>query len=261
MSGGWRGDRSATPDFPDKAALRVVRAVVRLIGAEGLRPGHSLPTEQELRDQHGVARATVREAMRILESQGVVELRRGRNGGPVVSLPDEQGFGGQIQLLLQGRGATLADIAAARVAIEPVLACRAASRVTAPEVAALEANVDELRLGVSDPQAVMWSARNFHDLLGRASGNLLLASIGRTFDGLTGASGLGISYSRDAAGQLLLDHELILEAVRRGDGPAARARMAAHLDSYRVYTESNYGAVKIASTGWDCSGGGVRWAM
>jgi DNA-binding FadR family transcriptional regulator len=240
-------------DFPEKAALRVARAVVRLIRTEGLQPGDPLPTEQELRDRCGVARATVREAMRILESQGVVELLRGRNGGPVVSLPDEQGFGSLVHLLLQRRGATLAEIAAARVAIEPVVACLAASRAAAQDVAELAANVDELRADVHHPQSVMDNARHFHDLIGRATGNVLFAFIGRTFDGLTDTSGLGASYSRNAAAQLLLDHERILDAVRRGDGPAARVHMAAHLDSYRAFAESNYGAAEIASTSWDCS--------
>jgi len=80
--------------------------------------GDRLPTEEELTEQFQVARTTLREALRVLESQGLIEIRRGRNGGPIVTEPPSGATAESMALLLQMKAATIGEIDQVRHLIE-----------------------------------------------------------------------------------------------------------------------------------------------
>ena len=90
----------------------------------------------------GIARTTLREALRILESQGLLEIRRGRTGGPVVTMPRIDSLAEGLAVTLQLQGTTVGDLDVARQLIEPRLAARLATSHTVEDVAALHAAVD-----------------------------------------------------------------------------------------------------------------------
>ena len=80
--------------------------------------GDRLPTEEDLTEQFEVARTTLREALRVLESQGLIEIRRGRNGGPVVTEPPSGATAESMALLLQMKATTIGEIDQVRHLIE-----------------------------------------------------------------------------------------------------------------------------------------------
>lgn len=80
--------------------------------------GDRLPTEEDLTEQFEVARTTLREALRVLESQGLIEIRRGRNGGPVVTEPPASATSESLALLLQMKATTIGEIDQVRHLIE-----------------------------------------------------------------------------------------------------------------------------------------------
>lgn len=220
---------------PDRAALRAVRDVVSMIADGGLGDGDRLPPVRELQTALGVGRATLREALRFLEHQGVVELLRGRHGGPVVRVPDEQAVGAQLGLLLHASRSSLHSMLEARAVVEPLVTRLAATAASGDDLAELERLVDG-PAAAPDPLAAMMRAREFHHVIGRASGNVLLECVSRSFDVVVDATTtVGLDYSRERVAQIVADHRLVLDALRVGDGACASAVMARHLGDFATF--------------------------
>jgi GntR family transcriptional regulator, transcriptional repressor for pyruvate dehydrogenase complex len=102
-----------------KAAELVASELRRRIVSGDLQAGDHLPPERQLVERFQVATTTVREALRILEAEGLVTIRRGPSGGGEVREPDPRTLARYASLLLQYEGATVEDVYRARVVIEP----------------------------------------------------------------------------------------------------------------------------------------------
>jgi DNA-binding FadR family transcriptional regulator len=136
----------------------------RILGADG---EFRLPTQEQLVDEFGVSHPSVREALRILETEGLVTVRRGNVGGAEVHRPDETSAAYHLGLSLQGGRVTLADLAAGLQLLEPVCAAECARRGdrATTVVPALEANIAAtIAVGDTGP-AFTHTAREFHDML------------------------------------------------------------------------------------------------
>src|SRR5882762_5846974 len=116
-----------------KMADIVAEDLRRQIIAGELREGDPLPPEDQLMGHAGVARTTVREALRILESEGLIVVRRGAGGGARIKTPAVPMVARYIGLLLQYEGATPQDVHNARVMLEAPAAALLAERAT-PEI-------------------------------------------------------------------------------------------------------------------------------
>src|SRR5438477_1979240 len=102
-----------------KTAELVARDLRSKIVRGELKDGDTLPAEGELVERYSVSRPTLREALRILESEALLTVTRGSRGGPRVHMPDPRLAARHFGLVLQSRGTTLADIYGARLLIEP----------------------------------------------------------------------------------------------------------------------------------------------
>ncbi len=126
-----------------------------------------LPTQDQLVVDFGVSYPSVREALRILETEGLITVRRGSVGGALVHRPDQSSAAYHLGLVLQGAGVTLGDLAEGLLQLEPLCAAevaRRSDRLTAV-VPVLTANVDASAEAVSDGIAFTRIAREFHDLV------------------------------------------------------------------------------------------------
>ena len=101
--------------------------------------GTALPPERELVVQTAMSRTTVREALRILEVQGLVRIKTGRAGGAFVQRPGQDSVASSVSLLIRGQQIRLADLLETREAIEPFCARLAARNRTDADLARLEA--------------------------------------------------------------------------------------------------------------------------
>ncbi len=108
----------------ERAAVRVARKLVSEIRRRRLRPGAQLDSEHRMVEEFGVARATVREALRFLELQGALRIKAGPGGGPVVSVPGADHLASVLSLHLQFADASFSSVVDARRAIYPLLAFR-----------------------------------------------------------------------------------------------------------------------------------------
>ena len=108
-----------------------------------LVPGQRLPPEDELTEQFGIARTTLREALRVLESQGLLTIRRGRGGGPEITHPSLEPAATALAVSLRLSGTTLGDLDEARRLIEPHLAGKLALSHTDYDLAKLQAVIEQ----------------------------------------------------------------------------------------------------------------------
>ncbi len=169
--------RAAAPTRQLKTAEIVAKTLRRLIVDGDLKDGDFLPTEAELINQFSMSRATVREAVRLLESDGLIEVRRGSRSGARVTIPRAEIIARPAGLLLRLSGATLADIMIARSGIEPAAA----------KLLAQQGNphaFDELQAMVADDIPAAWRAGHltdavapFHLRLVELTGNATLSMI------------------------------------------------------------------------------------
>ena len=145
-----------------------------------LPEGDSLPAEAELMLQFEVSRPTLREAFRILETESLIEIRRGARGARIIA-PSVEVAARYVGLLLQTSGTAVSDVYEARSLLEPVAAGLLAQRRSDADLADLAGCVDELDAMISagsvpgDVGAWTRAAQRFHDLLMERAGNKTLA--------------------------------------------------------------------------------------
>jgi GntR family transcriptional repressor for pyruvate dehydrogenase complex len=151
-----------------------------LIVTGQLSEGDSLGKEPELVERFGVSRPSLREALRILETEGLVTVVRGVLGGIIVHEPDEKLTARMAALVLQSRNVTLADVYQARSFIEPEAVRLLASSSLAVRNAALaelaELVREEKRV-IDDPDAFGAANARFHERLVALAGNQTLSIV------------------------------------------------------------------------------------
>lgn len=128
-----------------KAAVRVAAELRRQIVAGHLKPGDKLHPENVLQTEFAISRPTLREALRLLESESLISIARGKYGGARVTSIDLGAIANQVGVFLQVKGTTLEDVWLARTVIEPPAAGLLATRCSPEALAELEANIADAR--------------------------------------------------------------------------------------------------------------------
>lgn len=223
------------PKTAEIVAGRVRKAIVR----GELKPGDKLPSEAMLITEFEVSRPTIREAIRILESEGLISVSRGAHGGARVNPPSGEVVTRAAGLALQFRGATLGDIYAARAVLEPAAAAMAAKTGGIDLARALRA---QLEIESHDQGDHAKHARNvaaFHRILLDRCGNVALAVVGQALQdvverhiylvGLRARRGNASDAKRKSNRLGLRSRQRLVELIEAGDGPGAEAHWARHM--------------------------------
>ena len=157
----------------------VAERLRRQIVSGKLAIGDRLPPEEDLTATFGIARTTLREALRVLESQGLIEIRRGRGGGPVVTQPSVAPLAQGLAMALQLQKTTLADFDLARQFIEPTVVAHLALTHTARDIESLRAAVERASdaAEANNREAFGSAAARFHETILEASANNTLATL------------------------------------------------------------------------------------
>lgn len=230
-------DRTDSVRVP-KAAELIADSLRRRVAMGDLAEGDALPSEADLISEFGVSRASLREALRILETEGLIEVRRGARGGARIRLPREETAARSMGLLLQVRGATLKDMFDARLIIEPPLMHQLALIRTDEDLKVIGDHVEMERGLVDDTQAFASAAADFHRVLVRRSGNAALSLTVGVLDELyLKHLKQFIATSRPDQAllnqQSLLNHQQLLGMIEARDGPGAEATWRYHMQSAR----------------------------
>jgi len=215
------------------AAQLVADAVRRQIATGELADGESLPPEATLIEQYGVSRPTFREALRILQSESLISIRRGSRGGARVNAPTIEPIARQAGYVLQYQETTLGDVYQARLILEPPAAAllAGANRTTKK---ALRAALDTEEAAAADPSAFAQASAEFHEAVIRLAGNNTLALFAGILHGIIeGHSAVVYSDDRDAAERQersAAAHRRLVELVEAGDGERAEAHWRTHME-------------------------------
>ena len=228
------------PSRPPKMATVVADAIANDILARGLRPGDVLQTEAAMIEEFKVARSTLREALLLLESDGLLIIRPGRAGGPVVQRPTPEHLARRLSLLLSVSGTPFGDVVRAREVIEPELVAGAARHATDQQRAALAASVQALEEAIDDEPAFLMLNQEFHGLIAQAAGNEVLAAFWFAIQRIADGHQVGIRFGRAARQDAVRAHRRILRAVDARDPAMAARVMAEHLDGFAALIADRY---------------------
>jgi GntR family transcriptional regulator, transcriptional repressor for pyruvate dehydrogenase complex len=222
------------PVFRQEALYtRIAKHVRELIETRQLQPGERLPAERELARMLGVSRVPIREAMRTLAAQGLVEIRRGQ--GMFVASDAVDATVDQLTNALLKQRDLLAELFAVRRLLEPASAQWAATRASPDEIAGLERLVDEIaREGEKDPpdyDTIGEHDARLHVELAAASGNRVLVRIMQAIQDLHREQLETTLRYRDRVHETIKDHRRIVRAIAAADPVEARSAMVDHLAS------------------------------
>jgi DNA-binding FadR family transcriptional regulator len=242
-------DRFRVPKASELVAGELRRQIVR----GGLSEGDALPPEAELMEHFGVSRPTLREAFRILESERLISVRRGARGGARVNLP-EIGVAAQYAgLLLQVRGATLSDVYAARLIVEPPMAGRLAQRRTKREIGLLEEvlEAEQADLG-KNPAAMAVHFARFHQLIVEGAGNITLGVLAGMLASIVEKHLMVEITSKRVSSEQEADnrrayraHRKLVELVKDKDSAGAESFWRRHMEIAGEILLREYGATTV----------------
>jgi GntR family transcriptional repressor for pyruvate dehydrogenase complex len=149
----------------------------RMILAGELKRGVKLPTEEQLAGQLKVSKVSVREALRNLEMEGLIQKRRGLHGGSFVSHPGSEKMGEWVVNYFRVGMITPEELVDFRRTLEPALVALAVERRTEKDLRAIKAIIDEIDEAVRRGKASTPKAVEFHRLIGEACNNRLISMV------------------------------------------------------------------------------------
>ena len=225
---------------PPKAAMLVAQRILRDALRSGLRTSDLLEPERTMLEKYQTGRGTLREALRLLEFQGVISLKPGPRGGPVLQTPDASHLSSTLVLLMQMRSAPFSSIVEVRSAMEPMISSLAATRISEDELTALRETVDQMQNELNDQYLFLDANKRFHDIIAWSSGNALFGYIIESLLGIMDGTVIGIDYPQHRRAAILKAHVEIYDALAARDPEASQARMREHIDAYEQYARRKF---------------------
>lgn len=231
MSG--ESDIGVATVFVPKASDVLAARLREMILSKGAPEGAALPTERELVVQSGLSRASVREALRVLETEGLIVTRVGRNGGSVVRRPGHEAISRSLEVFVRSHDVRVGALLEVREAIEPAAARLAALHRTEADLAALrEAHAELAALPVDVGEFARINYR-WHLAVVRASRNeLLVAFFSALADPLYAATEYRALNTVELRRDVVRAHGRVIEAIAARDADAAFRAMLRHVSAY-----------------------------
>src|SRR3954447_25090380 len=201
------------------ASEQIARQIRRYLEEQHLSPGDRLGTEQELADEFGVSRPTLREALRLLSASQLIRVGRGRSGGIFVARTPNEGMSANVSesiaLMLAAESISMDQLLDARLSLEVPLAGRAAANADDDVVARLEQAIADAEGHTPGTEPFNTADTRFHQVLAEAAGNQLLRALTAwILEVLQPSLVAHISPEVDPEA-ILAQHRAILRAVRR----------------------------------------------
>ncbi|GLY40412.1 GntR family transcriptional regulator [Amycolatopsis sp. NBRC 101858] len=195
--------------------------------------GTALPPERELVTQTAMSRTTVREALRILEVQGLVRIKTGRAGGAFVQRPGQEAVASSVGLLIRGQQIRLAALLETREAIEPFCARLAARNRTDADLARLDAANKAIADTDGTLAQFLQANVDWHVGVATASHNELLTGMMTALSrAIYTATENEDFVDAEVRKTTVRAHRSITDAIRAQDPDAAVRRMSRHVHAY-----------------------------
>jgi DNA-binding FadR family transcriptional regulator len=209
----------------------VIVGQVRLAIRQGrLKPGDRLPSERDLCETFGVSRVTVREALRVLEAGGLVEIRVGARGGAFVTVPSSERVGAGLADLVSLSPLTAAEVTEARQVFEIGIVPIVVRRVTDEDLAELYRMCQDQRAALDHGAYPVRLSAQFHIRVAGATHNAAIEMLVHSFHGpLLGSLEEAHENAPAMSVRGVREHLDLVKALERRDAEAATGIMSRHL--------------------------------
>jgi DNA-binding FadR family transcriptional regulator len=215
---------------PGRISQDIVQQVKGAIREGQLKAGDRLPPERELTERFGASRVTVRDALRILEASGLIEIRVGARGGAFVTAPAPDWVGEGIANMLMMASVTAEEVTEARFIFELGLVPAVCERRTGEDIEALEEICERAERALRDGEYDMKLSAEFHTRFARCTHN---GAIEMIVDSFHGPLLMSLTKAQQVAPQMgrrgTKEHRLLVAAIRDRDQELTRSIMAKHL--------------------------------
>ncbi len=229
-----RGDRGVdlAPIKSTRIYEEIVRQIKQLISEGQLKSGDRLPPERDLAEKFVVSRTSVREALRALESLGLIEIRPGE--GTFVREVSIDALVGPLALLLTTQREAIAELFEARRLLEPALAGLAAARATRDEIQEMDRILEEQAKEIAAGNTGLAQDAAFHAAIGAAAHNRAITRLAHAIMDLLSQSREESLNTPGRPTRSHQDHRRILAAITARDERAARQAMLDHLEAVEM---------------------------
>ncbi|MEY2421928.1 MAG: GntR family transcriptional regulator, transcriptional repressor for pyruvate dehydrogenase complex [Acidimicrobiaceae bacterium] len=223
---------NGTVEHGAKLAIVIAQRIVDELVAKNALPGDRLPSEAAMLVDYQVARGTLRETLRLLEVHGIIRIKPGPGGGPVVAEPNSSDFARTSSLHYQIARASIRELFQARLVIEPAMARLVAERreplMIAEIKSALEFGHEVAQAGKQHEVGSGAAAARFHDALLHTSGNKILDLVGGSLLKIVlyASPDFRLNLHNEEAFRY---HDAIFDHLARGNATSAERLMREHI--------------------------------
>jgi DNA-binding FadR family transcriptional regulator len=228
---------------PTKVFQEVVTQIEEAIFAGHIKAGDTLPSERDLKTAFKISRGTLREALRVLEQKGLIEIRLGVGGGSVVRSVGTGEVSASLGLLIRSQKVSLDHLAEFREDVEAIVAARAAERRRPEDVRRLEELVERagrcVAAGAARRDEFLGIDRQIHTILAEITGNPVYKSVlSSIHDNIHRYYDRFLSMAEPELAENHRDLCDIVRAVVQGDPVAARALSQQHVKRFNRYMKN-----------------------
>jgi DNA-binding FadR family transcriptional regulator len=233
----------------DKIAEKVARRILRDIVARNLEPGAKLPSEALMLGRYEVGRASLREGLRILEVYGLIWIKPGPGGGPIVADVSSIDFGRSATFFYHAVGATLWELVESRVHIEALMARLAAERPSDESAATLRECLERegAALAAETPPVVS-PLFMFHQTVAGMTGNRVLSMLGQSILDIHAERIRPVAVVDRA--HVHSTHKEIGAAILSGEAEAAERLMRKHIEEMAAAFSKNFAGLVDEIIDW-----------
>ncbi len=224
-----------------KAARQISETLKERILNGEFPPGSYLPAAGDLLEEFGVSRPTLREALNTLETDGLIQLRRGPNGGAIVQSPDNAAIIRQLGFLLRYDGTTIEQLMDVRLLVDPLAARLVAEQGNEEDIERIGQSLERQRALKGAGSHEDWFKENlyFHWAIASASNNPVVRVLSESLHNITLDGGLKIRVKRSERATSIEEHAAVYEAIAEGDGDKAAEMLRHHLER-SIYLRAHY---------------------
>ncbi len=221
---------------PREKPQKIADELRQLIVAGELDEGDSLGREPDLIERFGVSRPSLREALRILEAEGLISVVRGVQGGVVVHRPDQRLTARTAAIVLQSRNVPLADVFEARTILEPAAVRLVASgRQRRRSAQRLRRLIGEEEAAIEDPVAFGQANARFHEELVAMAGNQTLTIVAEMLNEVVARAVTAVSQTDSGGASArtrrrgVRSQQRLVVLIEAGDADGAEAHWRTHM--------------------------------
>jgi GntR family transcriptional regulator, transcriptional repressor for pyruvate dehydrogenase complex len=233
-----------------KTSVVIAVDLANFIMSRDLPDGASLPNEKDMADELGVGRASIREALRLLETRGLIRIRSGPGGGPTVRRPEPSEFASAVEFALQVERAQLAEVLRAREDLSPFAARLAATRAGADQVKAMRVALDLLRSDLTNDATFSLQGRHFEALVAEAGGNVVVRLMADALVAILWDTIPHIEYPLTRRRAVVRSLEQVFHAIEARDPDEAERSMSRYVRNGTRYWRKSYPDLMSRSIRW-----------